>query len=115
MKRHPYRPPNRFILISVAVVEMDDPLSVKQWLFQEVERRKRAGIIPRGRRAATVFARQLEIQMKKDVKAGTCERALPASSIRVRLYDNKLWPPGNAGYKGHDVLIFPRHQGNGNT
>jgi hypothetical protein len=63
--------------------------SVKDWMFNEVRRRQAAGNIPR---EASRFARQLALQMAKDVRAGKCARALPASSIRPRLYDNKLWP-----------------------
>jgi hypothetical protein len=65
-------------------------LSVKDWLFDEVARRKKAGDIPT---TATLFAEQLANQMAVDVQAGKCRRLIPADSIRVRLYDSKLWPP----------------------
>jgi len=63
--------------------------STSEWLFAEVARRKQAGDIPS---RPTQFAEQLARQMAKDVRAGKCSRAISARSIRVRLYDNKLWP-----------------------
>jgi len=69
------------------------PLTVKDWLFCEITRRKGAGLIPPIRRGAAMrLAKQLEDQMAQDARDGKCERALSAQSIRVRLYDNKLWP-----------------------
>jgi hypothetical protein len=70
------------------------PLSVNKWLFDEIERRKLAGDIPTGRGSPTLFSKQLEIQMAEDVRTGKCSRALKASSIRVRLYDQGLYDQG---------------------
>jgi hypothetical protein len=67
-----------------------DPLSVKDWLFAEVARRKEAGSIPA---TATLIAKQLADQMVVDVQAGKCRKAISANSIRARLYDLGLWPP----------------------
>jgi hypothetical protein len=69
------------------------PLSVNDWLFAEVGRRKEAGDIPTGRGAPTAFSEQLAAKMVEDARAGKCSRAISAKSIRARLYDQKLWPP----------------------
>jgi hypothetical protein len=94
----PTFPPMFFVKVFPAVTVADtlaksNPLSVKDWLFAEVARRKLAGDIPTGPKAATLFAEQLADQMAKDARAGKCRRAISATSIRVRLYDNELWPP----------------------
>jgi hypothetical protein len=73
-----------------AIEPAANPLSVKDWLFDEVARRKEAGDIPT---IATLFAEQLAKQMSVDVQAGKCRRLISADSIRVRLYDSELWPP----------------------
>jgi hypothetical protein len=64
----------------------------KAWLVAEVLRRQREGRIPIGN-AASLLSRQLAEQMRKDVRCGRCVRAISAPSIRVRLYEWRLWPP----------------------
>jgi hypothetical protein len=66
-----------------------DPLSVKDWLFAEVRRRKEVSVIPT---EASLFAEQLAIQMAADMQAGKCRKAILAPSIRARLYELRLWP-----------------------
>jgi len=73
---------------------MTAPMSTKNWLFQQLALRERAGLIPPIRRGtAMLVAQQLEEEMAQDARDGICERAIPARSIRVRMYENKLWPP----------------------
>jgi hypothetical protein len=66
--------------------------SPAEWLVAEVKRRKEAGDIPTEAGAVTKFATELKKQMDADVKARKCRRAILCSSIRVRLYEMKLWP-----------------------
>ena len=94
----PTFPDMYFVKVYPAVTVADtpaksNPLSAKDWLFAEVARRKLAGDIPTGRKAATLFAEQLADQMAKDAQAGKCRRAILAMSIRARLYEFQLWPP----------------------
>jgi hypothetical protein len=67
------------------------PLAPKDWLFAEVDRRKLADDIPTGAKAVTKLSKELADQMVKDFQAGKCTRALPAETIRTRLYEYKLW------------------------
>jgi hypothetical protein len=67
------------------------PLEPKDWLFAEVDRRKLADDIPTGAKAVTKLSKELADQMVKDFQAGKCTRALPAKTIRTRLYEYKLW------------------------
>ena len=62
------------------------------WLSAEVARRKKAGDIPTGSKAVTLFAQQLENRMAEDVQAGKCLRTISWPSIRARLYEKKLRP-----------------------
>jgi hypothetical protein len=78
--------------IAPAIEGAADPLSPLKWIFDEVDQRKKAGDIPTGPKAATVFAKQLAQRMVEDVRAGKCRRAITWRSIRARLYENKRWP-----------------------
>jgi hypothetical protein len=74
-----------------AIEEAKEPLEPSAWLSAEIKRRKNAGDIPA---KAARFAQQLARQMVKDVRAKKCSKALPANSIRTRLYEKelkKLW------------------------
>jgi hypothetical protein len=61
-----------------------------EWLSVEIVQLKEAGKIPTGAGAKTKLAKLLEQRMVVAVQARKCSEAIPWSSIRARLYEEKL-------------------------